>query len=70
MNFRQARKYLKGKTKGKLLSGKCLALCVVIDLAMQFPLLLIGIRWLNPWAKNVLLNRYLHECQAQNIKLI
>lgn len=42
---------------------------MVINLAMQFPLLLIGIRWLDPCAKNVILNRYLHACQAQRIKV-
>lgn len=42
---------------------------MVINLAMQFPLLLIGIRWLDPCAKNEVLNRYLHACQAQRIKV-
>lgn len=42
---------------------------MVINLTMQFPLLLIGIGWLDPCAKNEVLNRYLHVCQAQRIKV-
>lgn len=42
---------------------------MVINLVMQFPLLLIGIRWLEPCAKNEVLNSYLHVCQAQRIKV-
>lgn len=42
---------------------------MVINLTMQFPLLLIGIRWPDPCAKNEVLNGYLHVCQAQRIKV-